>query len=317
MKRIGILTLLATIIMQVFSQSVTAETGNTEGKKQIEEAQATSVVVGDNIITVTDAEGETNITIGNRKISILESLEGKAPKIEFNKIANDEFPWQDENRSEARERNRNRFRGHWSGIEFGFNNYNHAREAVLPDAISYMKLNSAKSNSFNLNFSQVSLGITRHFGIVTGLGLNWNNYVFANENNIEVGPDDYIIELIPPASTSMKKSKFTTLYLNVPAMVEIQLPTGEGHRLNIAAGVIGGVKIGSHTKMKFDNDQKIKSSDELNLSILRGGVTARVGYENFMLYGTYHLTDMFRSQKGPERYQLEPFEIGFAFTFND
>jgi hypothetical protein len=317
MKRIGILAILATLIMQVFSQAVTAETGNTEEKKQTEETQTPQVVVGDKILTVTDSENETNITIGNRKISILESLEGKAPKIEFNKITEDEFNWQDEGRREERERRSSRFRGHWSGIEFGFNNYNHIADAVLPDAISYMKLNSAKSNSFNLNFSQISLGITRHIGIVTGLGLNWNNYVFANDNNIEVGPDDYIIELLPPAGTSLKKSKFTTLYLNVPAMLEIQLPTGEGNRLNIAAGVIGGIKLGSHTKMKFDSDQKIKSNDELNLCILRGGVTARVGYENFMLYGTYHLTDMFRTNKGPGMYQLEPFEIGFAFTFND
>ena len=208
------------------------------------------------------------------------------------------------------------FKGHWSGLEFGFNNYNFVNTMDLPSEISYMELHSGKSNSFNVNFSQVSLGIFRRFGIVTGLGINWNNYVFSGDNNIIVG-GNAIEELIPAGDVPLKKSKFTTLYLNVPAILELQLPTGEGHRLNIGAGVIGGIKIGSHTKMVYENKQKFKSNSDLNLNLLRGGVTGRIGYQNFMLYGTYYLTPWFEDNKGPGFFNLEPFEIGFAFTFND
>jgi hypothetical protein len=187
----------------------------------------------------------------------------------------------------------------------------------LPSEISYMELHSGKSNSFNVNFSQVSLGIFRGLGIVTGLGINWNNYVFSGDNNIIVGGNGTIEELIPAGDVPLRKSKFTTLYLNVPAILEMQLPTGEGHRLNIGAGVIGGIKIGSHTKMVYEDKQKFKSNSDLNLNLLRAGVTGRIGYQNFMLYGTYYLTPWFEDNKGPGFYNLEPFEIGIAFTFND
>lgn len=209
------------------------------------------------------------------------------------------------------------FKGHLTGIEFGFNNYNHIASMDLPESIGYMSLHSGKSTCFNINFSQVSLGITRHFGIVSGLGLNWNNYVFSGDNNIIIGANDVIEELVPPGSVPLRKSKFTTLYLNVPAMFELQLPTGEGHRLNIGAGVIGGIKLHSHTKMAFEDDEKLKSNSDLNLNLLRGGVTARIGYENFMIFGTYYLTPWFREGQGPGYYSLEPFEIGIALTFND
>jgi hypothetical protein len=56
---------------------------------------------------------------------------------------------------------------------------------------------------------------------------------------------------------------------------------------------------------------------DYNLNLLRGGVTGRVGYRNFMIYGTYYLTPWFQENKGPEGLNIEPFEIGLAFTFND
>lgn len=209
------------------------------------------------------------------------------------------------------------FKGHWTGIDLNFNNYNYINTMSLPADIRYMSLHSGKSIGFNLNFSQVNLGITRHFGAVTGIGLNWNNYVFLNDNNIIIGPSDFIEELAPPTGTNLKKSKFTTLYLHMPFILEIQLPTGEGHSLNAGAGVIGGIKIHSHTKMKFEGEDNLKSNSDLNLNLLRGGFTARIGYENLMVYGTYYLTPWFRENQGPGHYNLEPFEIGISLTFND
>ena len=318
MKKIGILMVLTAILMQGFSQQASAEKKDTL-QKSTPDIENTKVVVGDNVVVVDEEEDGLNIRVGNRGLTILESLEGKGPKIDFRKY-NDEdsesFDFSDEDNND-REKRRNRFRGHWSGVEFGFNNYNLITNTTLPDAISYMKLNTGKSRNFNINFSQTSLGITRHFGLVSGLGLNWNNYVFEKNNNIQIGDDGYLVEWTPPNGEALKKSKFTTLYLNIPAMLEMQLNTGEGRRLNIAAGVIGGIKLGSHTKMVFENGQKLKSEDDLNLNILRGGVTARVGFSNFMIYGTYYPTEWFHENQGPGMYPLEPFEIGFAFTFND
>jgi hypothetical protein len=202
-------------------------------------------------------------------------------------------------------------------LEAGFNNYIHVASMTLPEEISYMTLNASKSNCFNLNFSQVNIGFSKYIGLVTGIGLNWSNYRFENFNSITVGTDGIVGELIPDNSVLVKKSKFSMLYLNVPLMFEVQIPAGYSNRLNIAAGVIGGLKLNAWTKLVYEDGEKVRTNGDYNLNLLRGGVTARIGYENFMIYGTYYLTPWFQDLKGPNGYNLEPFEIGVAFTFND
>jgi len=217
---------------------------------------------------------------------------------------------------EERNRGGRNFRGHWAGLEAGFNNYLHAESMTLPAQISYMELNTNRSNCFNLNFSQVNIGFSRHTGLVTGIGLNWNTYRFRGTNSITVGTDGILTELIPDNTVPVKKSRFSTLYLTAPLMFEVQIPAGY-NRLNIAAGVIGGIKLNAWTKIIYEDGEKTRTNGEYNLNLLRGGVTARVGYENFMIYGTYYLTPWFQDLKGPGGLNVEPFEIGVAFTFND
>jgi hypothetical protein len=227
----------------------------------------------------------------------------------------DSYFQDDEEREERKSRNRNRFKGHWSGFEFGFNNYLTSENSlVMPNDIYYMTLHSSKSNNFNFNISQKSLGITRHFGIVTGLGFNWNNYRFDGDNNIRKGAGGIIEELDP--GETLKKSKLTSLYLTVPLLVELQIPADNNH-INIAAGGIGAIKLGSHSKMVFDNNDKVKANDDFSMNLFRYGATARLGFENFQLYGTYYFSPLFKEGKGPGGYNLYPFEVGFAFTFND
>ena len=210
---------------------------------------------------------------------------------------------------------RQHFRGHWSGIEFGFNNYlTSDHSMVMPSGIDYMSLQSSISNNFNINFSQLSIGIARHFGIVTGLGINWNNYKFDGNNNIQKGTDG-IIEVLDPGA-NLEKSKLATIYLTLPAMLEIQIPANY-HHINLAGGFIGAIKLGSHTKMVFKDGNDIKSYGDFNLNLLRYGATVRIGYQNFQIYGTYYKTPLFETGKGPGGYDLYPFEIGFALTFND
>ncbi len=322
MKKTGILLLVTAILCQSFIQEKTE--GKKEEKLKNEAAEMndnTIIIIGEDLMIIEDSDSAVVIRIGNRGLSILESPE-EGSKLRFEKYEkpekSEEYEYNDWNQDESEKRwsyGARRFRGHWSGFEFGMNNYTYARSMDLPEDISYMSLITSKSNCFNFNISQLNMGITRHIGLVTGIGLNWNIYRFEGNNSITIGTDRTISALIP--GEILKKSKFSTLYLNVPALLEVQLPAGYSHRLNIAAGVIGGIKLDARTKMVFEDKDKLKSNGDFNLNLLRGSVTARVGYQNFMLYGTYYLTPWFRETKGPNGYNLEPFEIGLAFTFND
>jgi hypothetical protein len=314
-KKIGITLLLALIIAQGFSQITSAEE-KPAPQQAVDSNSVTKVVVGQDRLAVEDNGSKINVRVGNRGLSILESLEGKMPKFEFEKYDNDKhFSFRnDDGDNDSKEHRKSHFKGHWSGIELGFNNYLTDNYSFsLPAGIDYMNLNSGKAMNFNLNFTQLSIGIFRHVGFVTGLGLNWNNYRFDGNNTIEKDADGNIVEYAPAGV--LKKSKLATLYLDLPFMLEIQVPT-DHKRINIAAGPIGAVKLSSHTKMIFEDGDKVKSDGDFSLNLLRYGATARIGYENFELYGTYYVTPLFKKGKGPGGVDLYPFEIGVAFTID-
>lgn len=317
MKRIVLILIISTIFSYNFSQE-----SNTEASKgnllltKSDTNEKLRIIIGKDLFRFEGGDSLMNIRVFNRGLNILESLEG--PRINFEKYDEPEYmEWKQEYSERERSRRHRNFRGHWSGLGVGFNNFLFAESMVMPDEISYMSLNTNSSNCVNLNISQLSLGITRYFGIVSGIGLNWNNYRFENNNTIVIGPDGIITESTPGGNVPVKKSRLSTLFLNIPAMIELQIPGGSGNHLNIAAGVIGGLKLNAWTKIVFEDGDKLRTNGDFNFNLLRGGATARIGYGNFMVFGTWYLTPWFQEFKGPDGYNLEPFEIGVAFTFND
>jgi len=223
------------------------------------------------------------------------------------------FPCDDDKDTPAKKRSR--FKGHWAGIELGVNNYvTDDYSLTLPADINYMTLHTAKSRNASLNFGQLSMGLSRHVGFVTGLSVSWNNYMFDGDNNIRKDEAGHIVILDP--GESLKKSKIGTFHFRIPLLLEFQIPT-DHQRLNVSMGPIGAIKLGSYSVMRFADDHKVKSDDDFNLNLLRYGATARIGYENFNVFGTYWLTPMFKTNLGPGGYDLFPFEIGIAFTIDD
>jgi hypothetical protein len=315
MKKIGIIVLLTIIISQGFSQASSAEKrGDSPAAVAADSNSITKVVVGHDRLAYVDKGDEINVRVGNRGLNILESLEGKFPKLEVEKYNDyNSFNREDnDDHKDSKEHRRTHFKGHWAGCEVGFNNYvTNNYNFSLPAGIEYMSLNSGKAMNFNLNFSQLSIGLCRHIGFVTGLGLSWNNYKFDGNNNIQKDAGGNIIMLDP--GETLKKSKLATLYLDLPVLFEIQIPT-DHQRINIAAGPIGAIKISSHSKMEFENGDKVKSDGDFSLNMLRYGATARIGYENLEIYGTYYITPLFKHGKGPGGVDLFPFEIGLAFS---
>jgi len=322
-KKIGTAILLMLFLAQGFGQKTSAARDTTRADQSASDtSEIMKVVVGRDRIIIEDDDETIQVQVGNRKLTILESLEEGEPRIRMEKYEKDDEidepeeyrknGWEDP--EDERAEKRSRFRGHWAGFEFGFNNYVVSDYSItLPESIDYMSLHSGKSHNFNFNVAQTSLGLARRIGFVTGLGLNWNNYRFDGNNNITKNESGTIEEYDPEAL--LKKSKFSTLYLTLPVLLEFQIPADHNH-LNIAAGPIGAVKLYSYSKMVFEEGDKVKSEDDFSLNMLRYGVTARIGYENLQIYGTYYITPLFQTGKGPGSVDLFPFEIGLAFTID-
>ena len=263
------------------------------------DGDTTTVRIGD-IVTVEETDDETVIRIGKKSVRIADD------KGDTN-VSFEEFD--DDTKSS--------FRGHVGGLELGFCGYfTEPWKTSLSSSDSYMNLNTTKSMNFNFLLPNINLGFSRHFGMAATIGLSWSDYYFDGNNSIAKDADGNLIPVYPEDGIDYEKSKLSTTYATLPILFEGQIPVSHNRTINIGAGVIGAIKLHSHTKVVYHDSDKIKirNKDDFSLNLLRYGVTARLGYEMFQAYGTYYLSKMFEEGKGPELY---PFEIGIALTFND
>jgi uncharacterized protein YdeI (BOF family) len=262
------------------------------------------VEVGDEIFSVKEMGDETKIKIGKKEFRVVENNDGVVVFKSINK--------------DSHKRNYDRFKGHLGGFELGFDGYlSDFWSTTLKPEDNYLALNTTKSYNWSFLLPCVNIGFTRHFGIATTLGIEWNKYRFDGNNSIVEDETGVIGPSYPDEGIIYSKSKLVTTYATLPIILEAQIPLYNSHRtINIGAGVIGAAKLGAHTKVVYDTGgkQKEKHKDDFSLNTFRWGATGRIGYEFFQVYGTCYFTPMFESGKGPELY---PFEVGIAFTFND
>ena len=274
----------------------------------IETPERTKVTLGQNEILIVEENGDSVwVVLGSRGISIVEGDNGTEVKV----IDMDNYP------RKSTGNKKKRFRPHYAGLEIGINNYLTSDfSMVLSPEDAYMDLNTGKSWNWNINIIDYGFGLgTDKVGIVTGLGFEFINYNFEGQNSIRKDPNTReIVEYVPTYAGNITKSKFNMTYMTVPLLLEFQIPAPR-KRIYISAGVVGGLKLWSNTKIKYTvsgEKSKEKAKGDYNLSPLRWGFTARVGYRALGFYATYYMTPLFKPGLGPELY---PFNIGFAFAF--
>jgi hypothetical protein len=280
---------------------------NKDFLKVVETSKGTKVSVR-NFANFEDDSDTTKIRIGRKQINIIDGWHGTRVRIE--KVRR----WDRETNSYKKPS----FRGHWSGFEMGINSFaNSDYSKYDAEFDDFMDLNLVKSIAVNLNFLQYDISIQKtktNIGIVTGMGLEWNNYRFDQDLTLQevdgiISPDYETYK-----DVSIRKSKLTSLYLTVPLLMEFQIPVKNDHKIHIAAGLIGGLRLGTHTKIKYKrkgNSHKDKDRDDYNLQAFRYSAHARIGYRAINLFATYGMTDLFRKNKGPE---LTPYTIGLTLV---
>lgn len=202
-----------------------------------------------------------------------------------------------------------KFNGHWEAFELGFNSFDKPDYSMY-GGNEFMALNQGKSMEVNVNFYELNIGLAKSYvGLVSGMGLSFNSYRFENPYTIVRGPER--TEPVALDFEDLSKTKLAVSYLKVPLLLEFQIPVNQREgRLYLSAGVVGGVKIGSHTKVKH-GDAKDKDRSGFYMNAFNYAATARVGYKDIGLFATYHLTPLFETDKGPE---LTPFSIGISFN---
>ena len=307
MRRMVAFLMILAIMPYVAGQEDSDTTKIGVGKKNIvtvtEDHNGAEVIVQDEFIILDDRDDTIKVKLGNKAISITE--DGNKTHIEI--IEREDFD------KHGWRKRPLKFKGHWSGFEFGLNNMvdRNGYLAGTSQETRWLDLNTGKSWEWNLNFIQYSVPFSQKIGMVTGMGIKCNNYHFDNNNNIMKGPVTGVIApKYPPPGISYSKSKLNTAYLTVPLLFEFQM--GKDQKGFIGLGVIGDLKLWSNTKIKYyenGSKQKEKIKNDFNLSPLRYHLTLRAGYKFIKLYANLSMVSLFKTNMGPEFY---PFTVGLT-----
>lgn len=260
--------------------------------------------------TIRAAKGDTVVVrLGKKKMVIVDSKDKTVIEIPEKSKKSDEIIEYKEVK---------KFKGHWSGFELGINGFmDNNRSMTQTGDIAWMDLKQARSWNTNINLTQYSIGFgTDKAGLVTGLGLEFNDYHFSNPISLKVVDGVTVVDSsYIQAGYRVEKTKITMSHLTLPLLLEFQLPMGEKRkdRIYISAGVVGGVRLGSHTKVVYDDGsrRKDKNRSDFNIATLRYGLTARMGYKGIRLFANYYPVQLFEKGKGPELY---PFAIGLVLV---
>ena len=284
MKRI---TLILTVLLLTFSFCLKAQ----EAKKT---GDTTRIRIGTKKILIIEGDKETTIYDENKIDSALN--------------ADIEEPDSAEECHKHKKCESGKFKGHWSGLEFGLNNYLTGEGDMLNDHDN-LALNQGRSWGFYLNLLQYSMPfIKNHFGFVTGLGLEWNNYGFNNDISLVADTDIVVTEA---SNIDLSKNKLRTTYLIAPFMLEYQTAACDSKKkFFIGAGLLCCIRLCSSTKQEWGGghtEHEYIVYDDYNLNTFRYGLTGRIGYGNIGLFANYNITPLFR---GNTNYELYPLTVG-------
>lgn len=201
---------------------------------------------------------------------------------------------------------------HWGGLDLGVNmllNADGGTDMAAGD--EWLELDVARSGSVRLNLFESKIRLAKDYvGLVTGVGFTWNKYAF--KNNIVMSSNGDSTFAATDSLINYRKNSLRATYVQVPLMVEFNTSEDPERTFHLAAGVIGGWKIGSRYKQYYDYEGKEYKSyvkDDYNLNPLTLDATARIGYRNLTLWATYGLTSLFEKDKGPEVY---PVSVGLT-----
>ena len=238
---------------------------------------------------------KTKINIGNKELSIDDNGNVKFKKNDKTYI--------------------HKFRGHWGGFELAYNGYmNSDFGTKLPAKYDFLKLNDVKSVGVNLNVIELNVNILNNkLGIVSGAGLQWNNYRFSD--NIVLVPDSSTIYGFHNNTiNSYIKSKLVESWVRIPLFIEYQTAQRKSKQFHLAVGGILDYKIGSHSKqVHFEGGERNKDKiyDDFHLNNIRLDSEVRIGWGPINIFATYSLTKLFKENQGPELY---PYSIGLTLV---
>ncbi|MCU0398702.1 MAG: hypothetical protein MUC73_11440, partial [Cyclobacteriaceae bacterium] len=156
-----------------------------------------------------------------------------------------------------------------------------------------------------------------------GLGISWYNFKFEQDNVLISKSEDGLVFTEDTRDVQFIKSKLTASYINaslVPVFdfggrgIKTRVWDSYGSKFRIGLGPYAGYRIGSHSKLVYDDGDKEKDKDFNNfyLNNFRYGLRLQLGIYSTDLFINYDLNELFSTSK-PNNPSLNAFSFGIVF----
>jgi len=197
-------------------------------------------------------------------------------------------------------------------LDIGVNNYfAKGFQSDLASQYDPMEPNPGKSWVVNIHAvnQRVNL-IDHHLWLSYGIFFEFNSYKF-NSDMVLVPNIDSVAFV--QSDVSLKKNKLSCEYVGIPLMLRYETnPAHMDESFHISAGGFGEYMIGAHTKVKTNDNAKLKAHDDFNLNRFRYGITTRAGYGWVNVFANFALSELLHGNLDPVVY---PFSAGLALEF--
>ncbi len=195
-------------------------------------------------------------------------------------------------------------------LQFNYNNWLQKPDSVKSKTFGY-GFNAYICYDFPIKKTSLSFA--------AGLGIN-TSVVYLNQQVIslaDTGVTGGSARFLPDTAFSgqYKKYKFVTTYITAP--FELRYFGNKYNRnkgFKAAIGMEIGTLLGAHTKgLKSIDGTNVKEKVDTKRYVTpwNFAATARIGWGNFSLFGSYNLTNVFKLNAGPP---ITPMSLGICLT---
>jgi hypothetical protein len=274
---------------------------------------------------------ETNDTTALAK---RDSLETKEEEIATNDNNQEEEDWNlhknegnddddddDDDWSNYHVYNGNRWGRTWQSFNFDFGTNNYLSDGKFPN--SNDELYSVRPwGSWYVGLASIQrTRLAKKFFLEWGIGVNWYNFKFEEDNVLIQKDDDGTHFVEDMRDVTYKKSKLTASFLTASVIPVVDFGDNsrkariwDGYRnsFRVGLGPYIGYRIESHSKLvyKDENKEKDKEHDSFYLNNIRWGLRLQLGYRSTDLFFNYDINELFVEGKGPS---LNAFSFGVIF----
>ena len=276
----------------------------------------TTVIFNQKEILIKDSSEIVSVTVyenGNKYNKYYESrhIDGKK-QTSWELSESVSFPFSDLISGKKKDK-RKRFDPHWSGIGFGFCNAM-GRGMKFLDSPTGISLDFSGSFEIFWNFVTIFTPIHRdNWGFITGIGLDWRNYVM-NDNRYFTKQNGQI-KIVPcPEGTHLDFSRLKTVDLTIPLLIEWQTRTFLHGPLFFSLGPVIGIKTYSSMKTKstVGNEKVQHFNKNIKVNPINLDIMAQGGYGTFGFYVKLSPFNIMQQSHAPE---MRSFSAGVMLHF--